>query len=221
MPGLLITKFALSFILITGMIVELWTISTEEEVFYISELFAFVCLTMSYVIMMCLEVFIFRHHVTSSPISFLFWLSMLVCQGPNFKLQITELMANANAISIVLVMTQYPCMILQFCLSFCSPFACRQIQATNTEDRASFASILFYSWLDKLIWRTYKHPLNNLPLPKPSLSLLSEKSVGRFLPNWNKNSCNFVDHFDYLLICYSFTPHLLFLLIFWKSTFPD
>ncbi|XP_050728277.1 multidrug resistance-associated protein 1-like isoform X2 [Eriocheir sinensis] len=125
----------------------------------------------------------------SSGYLFLFWVLAVACFLPEFLSHIyAGPHQEGEGVSFGTFMVFYPLTVLMLvfnCFGDAPPRYVHypQSQKSCPETGASFLSKLTFSWMDSLIWKGYKQPLENSDL----WDLSYENSSSTIVANWNKN----------------------------------
>ncbi|XP_059352167.1 multidrug resistance-associated protein 1-like isoform X3 [Daphnia carinata] len=136
-----------------------------------------------------------KRGIRSSGPLFLFWFLLAFCGGFTYAARIKSIidgMNNMETYPFVWEMVYYPLIVLMFfinCFADKEPLYMEGESKSDNpcpEEGASFLNVITYTWLDSLIWKGYRKPLETVDLWDLNNRDKSKSVVPRFEKHWQK-----------------------------------
>ena len=183
-------KIVLQLVLLTNIVCQFTGLVQRQgwDGLYPSDFFHDGVLLASYLLSISLTTYEKKHSLKISPPGFFFSLSLFVLSIPGFKSGIQALMAEdpLKWYDPVLLALDVPVVFLLLICNCWADLDGSEDPQDPPETLASMLSILFFAWMDGLVWRGFKQPLTQEDLPKPSHHVSVEKNIKAFQKEWKK-----------------------------------
>ncbi|XP_069998353.1 multidrug resistance-associated protein 1 isoform X3 [Penaeus vannamei] len=137
-----------------------------------------------------------RRGIQSSGYLFLFWLLLLIFGIPEYCtyfMNVSNEEVDTDNFTFATYMVYFPLVIIMLLLNSFADATPKYVNFPRgekpcPETEASFLSRITFSWLDKLIWRGYRQPLEQSQLWDLSYENTSSKIVRKWDKNWRKTT---------------------------------
>uniref|UniRef100_A0A0P4Y794 ABC-type glutathione-S-conjugate transporter n=1 Tax=Daphnia magna TaxID=35525 RepID=A0A0P4Y794_9CRUS len=136
-----------------------------------------------------------KRGIRSSGPLFLFWFLLTFCGGFTYAARIKSIIDGMNKMEtypFVWEMVYYPLVVVMFfinCFADKEPLYMEGEGKSDNpcpEEAASFLNVITYTWLDSLIWKGYRKPLETTDLWDLNNKDKSKSVVPRFEKHWQK-----------------------------------
>lgn len=188
--ALFFAKLVLNLILIVNAVGQLWNLANLNggwDQLVPSEIVHYACL-LGILFVANVQVIIDKWLLShTSPPLFLFWLVLIFCEVAKLKIDIQTIVEGHRTWEHwVLLLSYFPVILVQLVLSCISDIDKTTALFVSPEDRASFLSLLTFSWFDGLIWKGARQILTQDILPKSPRSINVGHNVQDFLNLWRQ-----------------------------------
>nr|AHK05647.1 ATP-binding cassette transporter sub-family C member 1 isoform X7 [Tigriopus japonicus] len=178
-------KVTLNLVLITNLILQIWNQSHDE--FYGSEVFRFMAMIGTIVLMLVAMGVEKWNRIHTSPPMFLFWGLLLLVKIPTVKDHVEHLTNDpSDVLYWILAFTYYPVFLLQIIFHCWADHSNMDASDKPPESVASFPATIFYTWIDPLIWAGLKAPLTLDQVPPQPQYVTVSFVIQDFLNQWSK-----------------------------------
>ncbi|TRY74496.1 hypothetical protein TCAL_15659, partial [Tigriopus californicus] len=183
---LFLIKVVLNLVLILNLILQIWNQSHDE--FYGSEVFRFMAMMGTIVLMLVAMVVEKWNKIHTSPPMFLFWGLLLLVKIPTVKDHVHHLTNDpTDAMYWALALTYYPVFLIQIiCHCWADHSNMDDVAQKPPESVASFPATIFYTWIDPLIWTGLKAPLTLDQVPPQPQYVTVSYVIQDFLNQWSR-----------------------------------
>ncbi|KAK7081053.1 Canalicular multispecific organic anion transporter 1, partial [Halocaridina rubra] len=196
-----ITKLVLSVLLILTQCVDFFYavhLSTVGEdvpgVLYVTPFVLIISLVLQVVFVLMEK----KRGIQSCGYLFLFWLLSVICGLPEYRtffLSVLNENVETNMLTFSTYMVYFPLIVIMLilsCFGDATPQYVDYPRGKNVcpEVSASFLSRITFSWVDPLIWKGYRYPLESSDLWDLSCENASATVVSSWDKHWNKSKAN-------------------------------
>ena len=190
---------------------------------YPSDTFAPACLLASYTLALVLLAWDkATHRHTSGPL-FFFWLTQFVCLLPTFVARVEDLSSDNNKgwEEALLVATSWPLVAIQLLLNCFSDLDRTPQPSDPPECNASIISLMFFSWLDALVWSGFRAPLTQERLPRVPDTIDVGTNVSELQKRWRYHRGEWHSLWPALICTYwrSMIPAIVLAIVHYSLTF--
>nr|CAD7261608.1 unnamed protein product [Timema shepardi] len=135
-----------------------------------------------------------KRGLRTSGVLFMFWLLLAVCGTVQFRSEIRKIFFDTSTQTVYTIVSYVLYYIITISLLILNCFADEAptiseyplTKDSNPEDGASFLSKLFYMWLEPLVWKGFRTPLETKDLWNISPQNCSKVVVPNFDRHWEK-----------------------------------